>query len=243
MVETVAANTVATRLLLLRMTCSCPLPSVPPGVSFRQRESVHRRPFAPPLTGHGEPPGPGGTTRSVMTDPGDARTDAQLLVAIGDRDRGAFTTLYRRHAPWLTIRLLRRCHDSDVVDQAVQDTFLAVWRKPSAYSARGDVAAWLWGIGIRRLIDQLRRRPGVAWSPVPPADAQVSAEDEVLLGVRYGDLANAIDRLSPELLAVVQATLLDGLTTREAARVLGIPAGTVKSRMSRARLEMREALT
>lgn len=178
-----------------------------------------------------------------MTHPGDARSDVELLVAIGDRDRGAFTTLYGRHAPWLTIRLLRRCHDSDVVDQAVQDTFLVVWRKPSAYSARGEVPAWLWGIGIRRLIDQLRRRPGIAWTPVPLADAQVSAEDEVLLSVHYGDLANAIDRLSPELLAVVQATLLDGLTTREAASVLGIPAGTVKSRMSRARLEMRGALT
>ena len=178
-----------------------------------------------------------------MTDPGDLRDDVELLVAIGDRDRGAFTTLYRRHAPWLTIRLFHRCHDSDVVDQAVQDTFLAVWRKPSAYSARGEVPAWLWGIGIRRLIDQLRRRPGIAWTPEPLGDAQLSAEDEVLLSVHYGDLANAIDRLSPELHAVVQATLLDGLTTREAARVLGIPPGTVKSRMSRAKLEMRGALT
>jgi RNA polymerase sigma-70 factor (ECF subfamily) len=178
-----------------------------------------------------------------MTDRGDDPSDVELLVAIGDRDRGAFTTLYGRHAPWLTIRLSRRCPDRDVVDQAVQDTFLAVWRKPSGYSAQGEVAAWLWGIGIRRLIDQLRRRPGIAWSPTPLATALVSAEDEVLLGVRYGDLANAIDRLSPELHAVVQATLLDGLTTREAAGVLGIPPGTVKSRMSRARLEMREALT
>ena len=178
-----------------------------------------------------------------MPDPGDHRSDVDLLVAIGDRDRGAFTALYRRHAPWLTIRLLRRCPDTDVVDQAVQDTFLAVWRKPSAYSARGEVPAWLWGIGIRRLIDQLRRRPGIARSPTAVVDAQVSAEDEMLLGVQYGDLASVIDRLSPELVAVVQATLLDGLTTREAARVLGIPPGTVKSRMSRARLEMREALT
>lgn len=163
-------------------------------------------------------------------------------MAIGDRDRAAFTTLYRRHAPWLTIRLLRRCRDTDIVDQAVQDTFLAVWRKPSAYSARGEVAAWLWGIGVRRLIDQIRKRPGIEWSPTSHADAHVSAEDEVLLGVQFGDMASAIDRLSPELLAVVQATLLDGLTTREAAGVLGIPPGTVKSRMSRARHEMREAL-
>ncbi len=178
-----------------------------------------------------------------MADPGDERSDVDLLVAIAEQDRGAFTTLYRRHAPWLTVRLARRCGDADTVDQAVQDAFLAVWRKPSAYAGRGEVAAWLWGIGIRRLIDQLRRRPGMAWSAAPDADVQVSAEDEVLLGVQHGDTARAMERLSPELLAVVQATLLDGLTTRETAWVLGIPSGTVKSRMSRARIEMREALT
>lgn len=178
-----------------------------------------------------------------MSEPDGDLSDVALLAAIGDRDRGAFTELYRRHAPWLTVRLARRCRDADVVDQAVQDTFVAVWSGPGAYSGRGEVAAWLWGIGIRRLIDLLRKRPGLAWSPVPDAGVSVSAEDEVLLGVRHGDVARALDRLSPELLAVVQATLLDGLTTREAARVLGIPSGTVKSRMSRARTEMREALT
>jgi len=71
----------------------------------------------------------------------------------------------------------------------------------------------------------------------------VSAEDEVLLGVEHGDLAGAIDRLSPELRAVVQATMLDGLTAREAGRLLDVPAGTVKTRMARARVQMREALT
>lgn len=51
-----------------------------------------------------------------------------------------------------------------------------------------------------------------------------------------------MQKLSPELLAVVQATVIDGLSTREADELLGIPSGTVKSRMSRARLELREAL-
>jgi RNA polymerase sigma-70 factor (ECF subfamily) len=69
-----------------------------------------------------------------------------------------------------------------------------------------------------------------------------SAEESVLLGVEHGDVGAALGRLSPDLLAVVQATVLDGLTTREAATLLGIPAGTVKSRMSRARHELREAL-
>ena len=62
------------------------------------------------------------------------------------------------------------------------------------------------------------------------------------MGVEYGDLGTALDRLSPELRAVVQATVLDGLTTREAARLLGIPSGTVKTRMMRAKAQLREAL-
>ena len=69
-----------------------------------------------------------------------------------------------------------------------------------------------------------------------------TAEDRVLLGVEHGDLAGALDGLSPELRAVVQATVLDGLTTREAARLLGIPPGTVKTRMLRARTQLRGAL-
>ena len=69
-----------------------------------------------------------------------------------------------------------------------------------------------------------------------------SAEDLVLTGLQHGALGPAIERLSPELRSVVQATVLDGLTTREAARLLDIPAGTVKTRMRRARLELRAAL-
>ena len=55
-------------------------------------------------------------------------------------------------------------------------------------------------------------------------------------------LAGALNRLSPELRAVLEATVLDGLTTREAARLLGIPQGTVKTRLMRAREQLREEL-
>jgi RNA polymerase sigma-70 factor (ECF subfamily) len=171
----------------------------------------------------------------------DERTDAELVRAVRASDSGALAVLHARHAPWLTARLAHRCADPDLVDQAVQDTFVAVWRRPDAFRGQGEVAAWIWGIGIRRLIDHLRRH-----RPVPDrgrSEAQLSAEDEVLLGVEHGDLAGAVDRLSPELRAVVQATVLDGLTTREAGRLLGIPTGTVKTRMARARVQMREALT
>jgi len=171
----------------------------------------------------------------------DLRSDRDLLVAVADDGRGALEELYARHAPWLTLRLARRCSDSEVVDQAVQDTFVAVWRKPQSYKGSGEVAAWIWGIGVRRLIDQLRRQPRRHASPTDE-ELQVSAEDEVLVGIEHGDLPRAINQLSPELRQVVQATVLDGLTTREAAQLLGIPTGTVKTRMARARAQMRSVL-
>jgi len=166
--------------------------------------------------------------------------DDELLRAVAQGDRAALEALYRRHAPWLLARLRRRCADPGLVEEVVQDTFVAVWRGAGRYRGTGEVPAWIWGIGIRRLIDRLRRT-----SLVPRAadDALVvSAEDEVLLGVEHGDLGAALGHLSPELRAVVQATVLDGLTTKEAATLLGIPQGTVKTRAARARRELREAL-
>ena len=169
--------------------------------------------------------------------------DADLLRATGAGDRTAFETLYGRHASWLVVRLTRRCNDPALVDEAVQDTFVAVWRGARRWDGRGEVAAWIWGIGIRRLIDQLRSRPRPTAELVEAdAEREPSAEERVLLGVEYGDLAGALDRLSPELRAVVQATVLDGLTTREAGHLLGLPAGTVKTRMMRAKAQLREAL-
>ena len=172
------------------------------------------------------------------------RVDAALVRAVADGDRRALEVLYERHAPWLVLRLTRRCNDRHLVDEAVQDTFVAVWQGARRWDGRGEVAAWVWGIGIRRLIDQLRRapRPTAELTGGVTHDAEPSAEDRVLVGVEYGDLAGVLERLSPELRAVVQATVLDGLTTKEAGRLLGIPSGTVKTRMMRAKAQMREAL-
>ncbi len=168
--------------------------------------------------------------------------DEALLEALAGGDRAALRALYERHAPWLSLRLVRRCGDPGLAEEVVQETFVAVWRKPEGYSGRGEVAAWLWGIAVRRLIDRLRRRP-IASHLIPArADPAPSAEELVLEGVEYGDLAGALNRLAPELRAVLQARVLDGLSTREAARLLGIPQGTVKSRLALARRELRRGL-
>ncbi|GGV47973.1 RNA polymerase sigma factor [Streptomyces griseoflavus] len=178
------------------------------------------------------------------------RSDGELLRAVAaDGDRRAFEELYRRYAPWLTARMRSRCADAGIVDDVVQETFLAVWRGTARYreeTAGADAAGWLWRIASRRLVDALRGagargRLRQALARLRYRD-EASAEERVLAGVEHGDLAGALVRLSPELRAVLQATVVDGLTTREAAVLLGIPPGTVKTRAMRARRQLREAL-
>src|SRR6516162_1266454 len=178
--------------------------------------------------------------------PGAAESDdAALLRAVAGGDEGALAALYDRHAGWLTVRMTRRCPMPDVVDQAVQDTFLVLWRGAGGYRGGGDVAAFIWGIGIRRLIDAIRRDSGARrrppWRAAEP-EVVVSAEDQVLAGIEHGRLGQALAGLSPELRRAIEATVLDGLTCAEAAVLLGVAEGTVKSRCHRARVALRAAL-
>lgn len=171
--------------------------------------------------------------------------DGELLSALSDGDMAALRTLYERHSAWLSVRLTRRCNDREVVADVLQDTFVAVWRSAARFRGEGDVAAWLWGIAIRRLVSRLRsRRDVVVLRDVPedPLRTTIAAEEQVLLGIEYGDLGTAMSRLSPEMRAVMQATVLDGLTTREASRFLGIPQNTVKTRLHRAKAQLRISL-
>lgn len=172
------------------------------------------------------------------------RTDAELVAALAEDDLGALRELYSRHSPWLSVRLSHRCSDPDLVADALQDCFTAAWRGSTRFRGDGEVAAWLWGIAVRRLVSRLRHRPEAVLSPLEEWDGAVepSAEERVLLGVEYGDLGAALGRLSPEMRAVVQATVLDGLTAKEAGQLLGIPRNTVKTRLHRAKAHLRHDL-
>jgi RNA polymerase sigma factor (sigma-70 family) len=173
-------------------------------------------------------------------------SDADLVRAVAAGDQAAVRLLFERHSAWLMLRLRRRSSNEDLVTEALQDTFVAVWRGASSFRGEGDVGAWLWGIAIRQLLNRLRKAP----SPVPVAADRISAgtplvrsaEDELLVAVEHGDVGTALRALSPELRAVLAATVIDGLSTREAARLLGLPQGTVKSRLRSAKVQLREQL-
>ncbi len=174
--------------------------------------------------------------------------EERLIRLVAKGDRAAFEELYRRTAPWMAVRLRRRCADEQIVAEVMQETYLAVWRAADAFAgtvAGGTAVGWLWTIAARRLVDAFRRRahhaeppPAAASQPLAPA-----AEEEALAATVGGDVGDALRRLAPELRQVLQAMVLDGLSVRETAVLLGLPEGTVKTRARRARIAMREALS
>ncbi|GAB3809901.1 RNA polymerase sigma factor [Micromonospora zhanjiangensis] len=178
----------------------------------------------------------------------DELDEGELVRRVARGDRRAFDELYRRTAPWLTVRLRRRCADQDVVAEVLQETYLAVWRSAGSQAsaaAGGSALGWLWTIAAHRLVDAFRSRarrervPAVrTFEAVAPA-----AEEQALAGRLDGDLERALLALPPELRQVLRAMVLDGLTVRETSVLLGMPEGTVKTRARRARIALREALS
>jgi RNA polymerase sigma factor (sigma-70 family) len=173
-------------------------------------------------------------------------SDIGLLGLVAERDEAALRELVQRHSEWLLLRLQRRTPDLDLAHEALHDTFVAVWKRPRSFRGEGEVGAWLWGIAIRQLVNRLRKRaqPTPVTSQVLSALSPTvrSAEDELFVAVEHGPVGDALRTLSPELRQVLQATVVDGLSTREAAHLLGIPPGTVKSRARIAKAKLREQL-
>ena len=173
-------------------------------------------------------------------------SDSELLGLIAQGDETALRELVERHSAWLLLRLRRRTPDEDLAAEALHDAFVVVWRSPHSFRGEGDVGAWLWGIAIRQLVSRLRKRA----QPVPIESRMLSAlsptvrsaEDELLVAVEHGSVGDALRSLAPELRQVLQATVIDGLSTREAAHLLGIPQGTVKSRARIAKSKLRKHL-
>jgi len=189
-----------------------------------------------------------GTDRRIRSDNRIVETlsdldDRAVLARVAGGDSVALRELYTRHAAWLGVRLRRRCSDTEVVEEVIQDTFVAVWKGANRFRHDGDVAAWMWGIAIRRLISRLRGKAAHELIPLQEHDdVEVAAEEVVLASIEYGDLGGALARLPAEFRAVIEATVLDGLSTKEAAQLLGIPENTVKTRAMRARARLRANL-
>jgi len=172
---------------------------------------------------------------------------ADLLRRVAEQaDPEAFRELFQTYGPRVKAYMMRQGADAATAEDLAQETLLSVWRRASLYVAdRGSVATWIFAIARNVRIDRLRRE--VAWQELPEGrPEQPSGEtlpDEVLSAKeRQARVRTALSQLPPEQHQVVTLSYLDGLSHGEIAARLGLPLGTVKSRMRIAYQRIRAAL-
>jgi RNA polymerase sigma-70 factor, ECF subfamily len=193
-----------------------------------------------------------GVVRAVMDAAGTARepvttgtADDELVRAAAAGDRHALELLYRRHGPWLAGRLAARTSSRDLVEETLQDTFVAAWRGARAYHGSGEVPAWLWGIARRRLASLARRQPhdGLSLEVAGErADPAAGPEEAALGRDASARIRRAVAHLPDEQRAAITAVVYQGQSITQAARAAGVAEGTIKSRLHRARLHIRKEL-
>jgi RNA polymerase sigma factor (sigma-70 family) len=175
-----------------------------------------------------------------------AVSDEQVLEAVGNGDDDALGVLYDRYgrvAYALAFRILR---DRALAEDAVQEAFLAIWRSAEGYKReRAKPSTWILTVVHRRAVDLVRReerRRGEALEKAPEPES-APADEDVELRDRRAAVRAALDRLPDEQRQALELAYYGGLTQSDLAERLGVPLGTVKSRMFAGLGRLRELLS
>ncbi|KQY99606.1 hypothetical protein ASD45_01450 [Pseudolabrys sp. Root1462] len=170
---------------------------------------------------------------------------AQLIAAVAKhRDRGAFSALFDHFAPRIKAYLMRAGAGEALADELAQEALLAVWRKADTFDgARATAATWIFTIARNLRTDRFRKE----WRHVPVGDDlpdtidQAMAPDESLSDAERGErVRDALRLLPPEQVKVIELSFFEDQPHAEIARTLGIPLGTVKSRIRIAMTKLRD---
>jgi len=173
-------------------------------------------------------------------------SDEALLSLVASSDDLALAELYDRFgrvAYGLALRILR---DEALAQDAVQEAFLAIWRSADRFLAeRAKASTWILTLVHRRSVDLVRREDRRRGEPLESAGepvAQETVEDEATLGFERRVVQQALARLRPEQREALELGYYGGLTQSELAERLGLPLGTIKSRMFTGLSRLRELL-
>ena len=175
------------------------------------------------------------------------RTMADLLQRVAaNGDVEAFRALFQSYAPRAKSYMMRQGADPRTAEELAQETLLTVWRKAALYSDdKGSATTWIFTIARNLRIDRLRKE--VAWQPLPENnDEEPSPEptpdEELSERERSEKVRSVLAELPADQSEVVTLAYVEGLSHSEIAQRLGLPLGTVKSRMRLAYQKIRDAL-
>jgi RNA polymerase sigma-70 factor (ECF subfamily) len=163
--------------------------------------------------------------------------EAELLARVVTGDHRAFELVMRNHEDRVFSVCLRILGDRESALDATQDTFLTVYRKARQFEGRSAVGTWIYRIAVNTCYDQLRRAKRRPTENLPehidPSDPR--AEEAIESAILRPEVETALSGLSPDFRSAVILSDLEGLSLPEVAEVLGVPVGTVKSRLFRGR--------
>lgn len=175
--------------------------------------------------------------------------DASLMLGIAARHRASFNELHRRLAGVVYTTAFRVLNNGPDAEEVAQDVFVQIWEKAPIYDVRkGKPLTWAGTMARNRAIDKLRanaRRCRLGHDfetelAVVPPHREISADEEAS---RHDDatmLRTALEVLTPEQKVAVELVYYRGMTQKDAAEILHQPVGTVKARIRRAIVKLRE---
>jgi RNA polymerase sigma-70 factor (ECF subfamily) len=160
-----------------------------------------------------------------------APTDEELLERVGRRDADAFEALYKRYSRSVLGLALRRLGDRGRAEDALQETFTAIWRAAKTYKPeRGPAAPWLFAVARNSIADRGRaRREPPAEAPDEPSSDAGPDEQAEFSWVSWR-VHSALDVLPDQERRLIELAYWSGLSQSEIAGLEGIPLGTVKTR-------------
>ncbi len=172
--------------------------------------------------------------------------DAVLLEQVAGGDRDALGALYRRHAHVVLAQIHLVVGERGLSEEILQDTMLAVWQGAGAFRGVCQVRSWIIAIALRQARDRLRRRRLAVVADESALSGQAARdpgpEAQVLERAELAAVAEAIRSLSPGHREVFGLVFGADLTLAGAAEILGVPVGTVKSRLSAARAALARSM-
>ncbi len=158
----------------------------------------------------------------------------------------AFEQIFRAYAPRVRAFMLQRVRDPQVSEELMQETMVTIWRKAAQFdAAKGSPSAWIFTIARNLRIDSYRRSRQPDFDPNDPAfvpEAEPAADDAVETQDEEQRLHIALTGLPPEQHDLLKLAFFEEVSHSEIAERLGLPLGTVKSRIRLAFSKLRAAL-